>query len=79
MTSLELDGNLDFKINDQISLIIDDEGITINDFTEKSEAWLTHIIEGLEITKLKKVRTIRLDFEEDKSKRTSQKLRTVTG
>lgn len=67
MTELKLDGSLDLKINDHIALTIDNDGITINDFSEKSEAMLTHRLDGLEITKIKNVRTIRWDFQEDKS------------
>jgi len=64
MTELKLDGSFDLKINEHITLTIDDDGITINDFSEKSEAMLTHRVDGLEITTLKNVRTIRLDFQE---------------
>lgn len=63
MNKLELDGSLDLKIGKHISLVIDDEGITINDFSEQSELTVRHRIDGLEMQSVNKVRTIRLDFE----------------
>lgn len=62
MSKLQLDGSLDLRIDKHISLVIDDEGITINDFSEKSELMITHRIDGLEMQSINKVRTIRLDF-----------------
>ncbi len=63
MVKLELDGSLDLRIGKHISLVIDDEGITINDFSEKSELMLTHRINSLEMQNVKHIRTLRLDFD----------------
>ncbi len=65
MNKLTLDGALDLKIGKHISLVIDDEGITVNDFSEKSELMVTHRIDGLEIKTIEQVRTICLTFEDD--------------
>lgn len=62
MTELKLDGSLSLKIGKHITLSVDGEGITINDFSEKSELMLTHRINSLEMQNVKHIRTLRLDF-----------------
>ena len=67
MIKLQLNSNLDLRIGKHISIVIDDDGITINDFSEKSELWINCKIDGsLETQTIKQIRTIYFNFKEDK-------------